>query len=484
MQPTRGPVRASNISFFPLIVFVSLTLAACGGSNDSSYSAPTSTSNAPPATTAAAPTVSLSLQPTTITAGQSATLTWSSTNAGTCTASGAWSGSQPTSGRQTVTPSSSGGATYTLTCTSTVAAAGNAVMTATLTVNPTTAYAVTDLVSDGTGAHASDVHLINPWGLVFGPTNPVWVANNGSQTSTVYDGHGIAFPSTGPLVVSMPAANFNPTGIVYNGSTDFVATKGSNSKPSTFIFAGEGGMIAGWARPVDPTHAVAMYTDTKGARYTGLAIANNASGNFLYAADFANGKIDVFNATFVKQTPTASSFAFVDPTLPAHFAPFGIQAIKNGTGGATQLYVSYAPQVQDGSEAGGAGMGLIDIFDTNGNFIKHLVPVGGALNAPWGMALAPADFGALSKMLLVGNFGDGRINAYDPGAGTFVATVTTDTNGTPFTSSSLWAIAFGNDNQSQPHNTLFFTAGPGGGSHGLYGRVDPPAGSAASSPKP
>jgi uncharacterized protein (TIGR03118 family) len=205
-----------------------------------------------------------------------------------------------------------------------------------------------------------------------------------------------------------------------------------------------------------------------------VALANNGSGNFLYVTDFHNSKVDVFDATFTRQNTSATSFSFKDPALPAGYAPFGIQALPTGAAGAVQLYVTYAKQQapDNHDNAKGAGLGLIDIFDTKGTFVKTLVMPGGALNAPWGLVLAPSDFGTLSKALLVGNFGDGRINGYDPASGAFLGTLAT-ANG-PFTAPGLWGIAFGNDALSQPHNTLFFAAGPNDEANGSYGRVDLP----------
>jgi uncharacterized protein (TIGR03118 family) len=278
---------------------------------------------------------------------------------------------------------------------------------------------------------------------------------------------------------------FDPTGIVFNATADFLVTANTLSSKALFIFSGEGGMIAGWSPAVDPLNAITMYTDPDGAVYKGLTLASNGTANFLYAADFHNNKVDVFNATFTKQVPSATSFQFVDPALPAGYAPFGIQAINNGTGGAAQIYVAYAVQLapDNHDNSNGAGLGLIDIFDANGVFVKRLVSVSGALNAPWGMALAPADFGTLSNTLLVGNFGDGKINGYDPSNGTFMGAIT-DAAGAAFSEPGLWGIAFGNDAHSQPHNTLFFAAGTNDEANGVYGRIDlgpPPVLSAVSS---
>ena len=431
---------------------------------------------------AVAPTVTLAVQPTAITAGQSVTLTWTTMNAASCTASGAWTGTESVNGTQTIAPTMNGSNTFTLTCTApsgggySGGGGATAAMSATLTVNPASAFAVTKLVADtpGAGALTTDPNLVNPWGIVFGPTNPVWIANNHSETSTLYDGTGKPVP----LVVNLPAGagsvTFDPTGIVFNGTADFmVSAAGKTPAAAKFIFSGEGGMIGGWAPTVDSGNAVTMYTDAGGAVYKGLALANNGTANFLYATDFHNNKVDVFDAAFAKQTPSPTSFTFKDPNLPAGYAPFGIQAINNGPGGATQLYVAYAMQLapDNHDNSNGAGLGLVDIFDANGQFVKQLVPAGGALNAPWGLALAPADFGTLSNTLLVGNFGDGKINGYDATTGQFMGAVT-DSTGTAFTSPGLWGIAFGNDAVNQPHNTLFFAAGPNDEANGLYGRID------------
>jgi uncharacterized protein (TIGR03118 family) len=404
---------------------------------------------------------------------------WSATSGTTCTASGAWSGAQSNSGTMTETPTVAGTETFTLTCNGGIYSSSSA--SATLTVTAASTATVTELVSDlagGTAAHL-DPNLINPWGLsipVAPSTAPAWVSNQGKQNSTLYDGNGVAQPAAGPLIVNLAAGlggvPFDPTGIVANGSTaDFVVTAGGKAGSSAFIFDGEGGMIAGWSPAVDPTHAVTMYSDAGGAVYKGLAVAANNGALFLYATDFHNNKIDVFSATFIKQTTSATAFTFVDPGIPAGYAPFGIQAIPgSGAAGATQIYVTYAQQVAPANlvNANGAGLGYVDIYDTNGKLIKQLI-AGGALNAPWGLALAPADFGTFSNALLVGNFGDGKINAYDAAAGTPLGVLAgTNSSGAP----GLLGIAFGNDADSQPHNTLFFASGINGGADGVYGRID------------
>jgi uncharacterized protein (TIGR03118 family) len=451
---------------FAAAPLLAVLLAACGG-----YGGGGSYNGAAPA-----PTATLSVAPTSIVLGQSATLTWSSTNSSSCTASGAWSGDQAASGTSVQTPTAVGTLTFTLTCTG--ANAGSAAKSATLTVTAPTAFTVTNLVADtaGTAALTTDAHLVNPWGIAFGPTTAIWVANNRSAAATQYDGNGKAQPTAAPLVVNLAAsaagAAFNPTGIVFNASTDFVVTA-TASGAAKFIFAGEGGMIAGWSPGVDRTHAITAFTATDGAVYKGLAIASNGAGNFLFATDFHGNKVDVLDTHFAKQTASATVFPFIDPTLPAGYAPFGIQALNTGAAGATQIYVTYAQQngTDNLDQTNGAGLGLVDIFDTNGVFVSRLVTTGGVLNAPWGVALAPADFGTLSNAVLVGNFGDGKINAFATGTGASIGAVT-DSHGAAFAQPGLWGIAFGNDAANQPHNTLFFSAGVNDQVNGEFGRID------------
>jgi uncharacterized protein (TIGR03118 family) len=471
--------------------FVALTLEACGGGHN----------NPPPM-----PTVTISVSPATITVGQSATLTWSSTNAVSCAASGnGWpANSEPLTGTATETPTAAGTVTYTLTCTGASGGGGygggggaqTAMASATLTVNapPQTAFVVKALVADGAGVAATqDTNLVNPWGLVFLPNAPVWTSNNKKNNSTLYDGNGAIEPSaTGPLVVALPAAAdgtpFEPTGIVaFAGASqapnDFKVTAAGKSGQAIFIFSGLGGQIAGWSPGVNQTQAISAYTATDKACYRGLAIASNGTANYLYANDFVNAKIDVFDGTFTKQP--SSAFPFTDPNMSKDYAPFGIQAVANGPGGTMQIYVSYA-MVGTGANQGtcedtrGKGYGAINVFDASGKLVTELVKTGGALNAPWGMALAPKDFGTLSNALLVSNHADGTINGYDPVNGTWIGTLQTASGA--FAQPGLWGIAFGNDGMTQagvslnqPHNTLFFTAGPNEAANGLYGRIDLPA---------
>ncbi|MBQ5950458.1 TIGR03118 family protein [Massilia sp. ST3] len=326
------------------------------------------------------------------------------------------------------------------------------------------AYTVTSLVTEAAGGAANtDPRLLNAWGIAFNPTGFVWVSNEGSSTSTLYDGNGV--PQT--LVVAIPAGAggpARPTGIVFNGSQDFKVTQNGVTGASPFVFAGLGGTISGWSPAVNRTNAVtAVDTGANGAFYTGLAIGSSAGANFLYAADFRRGGIDVYDAAFQKVTLPGGGF--VDPGLPANYAPFGVQAVGD------RVYVSYAQRAANGTDrVPGAGLGLVNVFSTGGGFVGRLVNTGGALNAPWGMAIAPADFGEASNMLLVANRGDGRINVFSPHDGRMIGTLAR-ADRTPIVIDGLYGIAFGNGVQAQSRNALFFTAGPGNGARGLYGRI-------------
>ena len=333
------------------------------------------------------------------------------------------------------------------------------------------AYRQHNLVSDGSvRADHTDANLVNAWGLQFNPTGFWWVNDNGTGLSTLYDASGNA----NALVVSVPPAAGEdppsaPTGIVFNGGAGFVVTDGTNSGPARFIFSTEDGTIAAWSPAVPPpapsTHAFtvvpASTEEATRAIYKGLAIGNNGNGDFIYATDFHNAKIDVFDSTF-----HAANLAgdFTDAHLPAHFAPFGIRAIND------VLYVTYAMQDDDAEDdVAGRGLGFVDAFDMNGHFLRRLIS-GGKLNAPWGLALAPRGFGEFSGDLLVGNFGDGRINAYDPINGAYRGTLHGPRGG-PVVIDGLWGLSFGNGNVAGPENVLFFTAGPGDEQHGLFGSL-------------
>jgi len=313
-------------------------------------------------------------------------------------------------------------------------------------------YKKRNLVSDIDGvARITDANLVNPWGLAFGPATPAWVADNGTDVSTLYSG-GVrkSIPVTLPLVVGIPGGA--PTGVVFNATPGFKV----NGAAAHFIFDSEAGTITAWNAG---TQAVTEAT-TPGAIYKGLAIASKGSATMLYAANFHAGTIDVFNDSFA---PVKVPGGFADPNLPAGFAPFNIQEI------AGRLVVAYAQQDADAEdEVAGAGLGFVDVFDTSGHLLRRLVSQG-ALNAPWGLAVAPRHFGPFSGDLLVGNFGDGAINAYDPRTGAFRGTLQ-NKDGNQIKINGLWALRFGNGVIGTPQ-TLLFTAGIGDEDHGLFGEI-------------
>ena len=330
-----------------------------------------------------------------------------------------------------------------------------------------TGYVATNLVTDvnmSGNPYSSpniDSHLVNPWGIAFNPQGFVWVANNATSTSTLYDGNGV--PQS--LVVALPAGTAGPakpTGIVFSGTQDFQVSQGGVSGASRFIFAGEAGTIAGWSPNVNMTNAITVFDGAAAGKiYKGLAMGSVAGAGRLFAADFHNGVVDMFDANFA---PIAGGFG--DANLPAGYAPFGIQVI------GSLVYVAYAKQdAAQEDDVKGAGLGIVNTFDLSGNLVKRLIPAGGLLNAPWGMAMAPSNFGPFSNALLVANFGDGRINAYDPATGASLGTLSTP-GGTPIATDGLWGIAFGNGINGQPTNTLFYAAGPADETHGVYGRID------------
>jgi uncharacterized protein (TIGR03118 family) len=326
---------------------------------------------------------------------------------------------------------------------------------------PLSAYAQTNLVSDLPGvAKNTDSNLVNPWGIAFSATSPFWIADNHTGVATLYNGSGQPFPVGNPLVVTVPPPGGGmppaaPTGIVFNPTADFAG--------SHFIFATEDGTIAAWTSGT----AAALKVDSSGsgAVYKGLALGNNGSGNFLYAANFNSGKIDVFNSAFA---PVMLPGGFQDPNIPAGFAPFDIQSI----GG--KLYVTYAKQdAAKHDDVAGPGNGYVDTYDLSGNLLKRVISQG-PLNSPWGLTLASPNFGPLSGDLLVGNFGDGTINGFDPITGALIGSLA-DQQGHPIVNPGLWALTFGNGGNGGNLNTLYFTAGiPGPDTvedHGLFGQI-------------
>jgi len=315
-----------------------------------------------------------------------------------------------------------------------------------------TAYVQHNLVSDGfLPADHTDSHLVNAWGLTSLPGSPWWVADNGTDVSTLYTADG----TPRPLVVSVPNA---PTGAVSNTGPSFVVGSG----PALFLFATEEGKLLGWNMSLGTTAQVAVDKSGEDAVFKGLAIA----GDRLYATDFHNGKVDVFDGSFGDvNTPGA----FVDPSIPAGYAPFGIQNV----GG--DIFVTYAKQDADRhDDVAGQGLGFVDEFDASGALLGR-VATHGQLNSPWGLALAPASFGRFGGDLLVGNFGDGQITAFErQPTGKFEPRGQLRTgSGSVLTIDGLWALQFGKGALANngPTDTLFFTAGPAGESHGLFGTI-------------
>ncbi|HEY3245184.1 MAG TPA: TIGR03118 family protein [Phycisphaerae bacterium] len=355
-------------------------------------------------------------------------------------------------------------------CHRTFVSAAAAIIGVTLTLCPVSAqfYEVHNFVSDGFVAadHTID-GFVNAWGIDAGPTTFWWVAINGEGTARLIDGSG----NPQSLVVTIPAPEGSsepstPTGIVFNGTSDFVVSDGTNSAPSRFIFVTEDGTIAAWAPtvpPPPPSHQAFIVVDDsdEGAIYKGAALGNNGSANFLYVTNFHEGTVDTYDGNFAEvDTPGG----FVDATIPQGFAPFGIRNLDG------ELFVTYAMQDEDAEDdVAGPGLGYVNVFDTNGNLLRRFVSRG-KLNAPWGIAAAPANFGLFSNDILIGNFGDGRINAYNRSNGTFRGRLR-QPNGQPIEIDGLWGISFGNGTMAGPTNTLFFAAGPDDEEHGLFGSI-------------
>jgi uncharacterized protein (TIGR03118 family) len=319
-------------------------------------------------------------------------------------------------------------------------------------------YGVNALVSDSaaTSAPAADASLVNGWGLTAGPTTPWWAANNGTSTSTLYNAAG----AKQPLTVTVAGG---PTGAVFNGSaTDFVVSQNDKSGAARFLFATEGGTIVGWSPAVNPNTALTGADRSgSGAVYKGLAIANDK----LYATDFHNGRVDVIDKSF-NRVPGG----FGDPRIPKGFAPFGIQTLGGN------IFVTYARQdAAKKDDVPVPGQGYVDEFTPDGVLVAQVVNSGkknAPLNAAWGLALAPADFGAFSGDLLVGNFGNGRISAYTQRGSKWVYKgQLRRAGGTPIALDGLWAIAFGNGAAAGPTSTLYFLSGPSGEKHGLFGSI-------------
>jgi uncharacterized protein (TIGR03118 family) len=345
----------------------------------------------------------------------------------------------------------------------------------------TTTFTDSSLVANREMGYATstviDANLQNPWGIAVGPGLPFWIADNNANIATLYSGTGEIetqeITGSADVGVAIPASaaavQANPTGQVYNGSNAFDVPTSKGQEPAMFIYDGEGGTIAGWAIDSGST-AVTAYDDgvANGANhavYKGLAIGTVDGANYLYATDLHNNKVDVFDTNFAK--PAAMQGKFVDPGIPSGFVPFGIAAVGD------QLYVTFTKQdAAKHDEVTGAGLGYVDIFDMSGNFVSRFASQG-VLNAPWGIAVAPAGFGPMEGEVLVGNFGDGKINAFTPNGAELATSAgpLVDVNGQPFAFPGLWSLAFGNGDSDKPLTTLFYTAGFADQTDGIFGSI-------------
>jgi uncharacterized protein (TIGR03118 family) len=328
-----------------------------------------------------------------------------------------------------------------------------------------------NLVSDQSGvATTTDKNLVNAWGITHGPAGPWWVNDNGAAVTTVYDGQGRPFPLATSLVVKIltpsgGSGSAAPTGIVFNGTKDFEVETG---KPAQFIFVTEDGTVAAWNSEVPSANSteamVKADNSASGAVYKGAAMALDQGVPKLYAANFNAATIDVFGTDFKKVDMGQN--AFKDANIPAGYAPFNVMSVDG------RLFVSYALQnAAKHDDVKGAGHGFVNIFTPDGRLEMRLNH-GSWMNSPWGMALAPADFGTFGRRLLVGNFGSGRIASFDLQTGRFMGFIL-KSNGSPVTIDGLWGLGFGNGQTAGPANTLFFSAGPNGEKDGLFGTLTP-----------
>lgn len=320
-------------------------------------------------------------------------------------------------------------------------------------------YTQRNLVSDQMHkAQLRDPNLVNAWGLASSSTSPIWVSDNGTNLATVYSGAVSGSPVVKvPITVDIPGGA--PTGQVFNTTSDFPLTGTMN--PAVFLFDTESGHISGWNMNANATSAINKVNDPN-AVYKGLTLASTPMGSRLYAADFSEGTVDVFDGMF---HPVHTPGAFTDSMLPSGFAPFNVQTIND------RIYVSYAMQKPgSGDELDGHGLGRVDAYSFDGTLLQRFV-AGDALNAPWGMVMAPSDFGRFAGDLLVGNFGNGLIHAFDPTTGALVGSLR-DTHGQRIQIGGLWALRVGNSTFGGS-SSVVFSAGPDDEGHGLLGTLTP-----------
>jgi uncharacterized protein (TIGR03118 family) len=320
----------------------------------------------------------------------------------------------------------------------------------------------TNLVSLGEAPAANvDPNLINPWGVSFPPDGPFWISDNGTGLSSLKDGSGQPFATLPSITIAAPPGQTTPSapdGQVFNSSGGFDISQNGKTASSLFLFATEDGTISGWNPAVNAGSSVIAVDNSMGgagAVYKGLAIAQTTQGAMLYAANFRSGFVEVYNSNFQKVD------SFTDPTVPKGYAPFNVQVLDG------HLYVTFA--LQDGAkhdDVAGAGHGFVDEFNLDGTHMQRVASMG-VLNSPWGLAIAPAGFGDLAGDLLVGNFGNGEINAFNPKNDKFVGTVD-GSNGKPIVIQDLWALTTGSGPVDNP-TAIYFTAGLQDESHGLFG---------------
>jgi uncharacterized protein (TIGR03118 family) len=317
-------------------------------------------------------------------------------------------------------------------------------------------FQVVGKIADQSGvAPVTDPDLVNPWGLASAPGGPLWAANNGTGTSTVYDNATFAKLA---LTVNIPAPGGGagaPTGTVFtslNGH-DFMVNQGQASGHSIFLFATEDGTIVGWSPTVSQTQGViAVDQSGQGAVFKGLSLWSTPGLDRLYAADFINNRVDVFDGNFHQVG------SFTDTSLPAGYAPFNVQVLNH------QVYVTFAKQGEGHDEAHGVGLGFVDVFNPAGHLVHRLVS-NGPLNAPWGLTIAPPSFGKFAGALLVGNFGDGAVNAFDARTGAFLGQLKGPSG--PISIDGLWALRNG------PDGAVIFSSGPNDEANGLVGVIRP-----------
>jgi len=335
-------------------------------------------------------------------------------------------------------------------------------------------YQVTNLTSDIaniTGDNPADPDLGNPWGLAASPSGPWWVADNGTGVATLYNGMGVKQGLTVTIPDWTGSGTGVPSGQVFNGTNDFQL---SSNNPATFLFDSEDGTVQGWNHNVNPTTAIIEVNNFGSAVYKGLALASANGANYLYATNFYAGTVDVFDTHFAPHSFGAS--AFVDSTIPTGFAPFGIQLVGN------HLIVTYAKQdAEKHDDVAGPGNGYVDVWDTQGNLVarlQHLIQ----MDSPWGIALAPSNFGAFSNDLLIGNFGSGSIMVFNSTAPYSFIGLMFDDSDLQLRIDKLWGLGFGNGGSAGPTNTLFFTAGTFDETYGIFGTILPTSGQGIAKP--